>query len=155
VSELATGKNGYDASLETFRRLAIPGTTALITDLAGFLTILLIPIDIIREMALNASYGMLAIIVTNKILMPIWLTYMDVKDVDSFVKKQDAREAILLPLFRAMTVVTRPVPAALVIIGSAACFGFALWKSGGMIYGDAQAGVPELRPDSRYNNDSN
>ncbi len=155
VSELATGKNGYDASLETFRRLAIPGTTALITDLAGFLTILLIPIDIIREMAINASYGMIAIIVTNKILMPIWLTYMNVKDVDAFVKKQDAREAVLNPVFRAMTVVTRPVPAAAIIIGVAVLYGWAAWKGGDMIYGDSQAGVPELRPDSRYNNDSN
>ncbi|MEQ1439621.1 MMPL family transporter [Fontimonas sp. SYSU GA230001] len=155
VSELATGKNGYDASLETFRRLAIPGTTALITDLAGFLTILLIPIDIIREMAINASFGMAAIIVTNKILMPIWLTYMNVKDVETFVQKQEARESVLLPLFRAMTVVTRPVPAAIVIIVSAVAFGFSLWMSKGMLYGDSQAGVPELRPDSRYNNDSN
>jgi uncharacterized protein len=154
VSELATGKNGYDASLETFRRLAIPGTTALITDLAGFLTILLIPIDIIREMALNASYGMIAIIVTNKILMPIWLTYMDVKDVDTFVKKQDAREAIFNPVFRAMTVVTKPVPAAVVILSVAAMYGWAVWRSSGMIYGDAQSGVPELRPESRYNQDS-
>jgi uncharacterized protein len=154
VSELATGKNSYDASLETFRRLAIPGTTALITDLAGFLTILLIPIDIIREMALNASYGMIAIIVTNKILMPIWLTYMDVKDVDSFVKKQEAREAIFNPAFRAMTVVTRPVPAAVVILSVAALYGWAVWRSGDMIYGDAQSGVPELRPESRYNQDS-
>lgn len=154
VSELATGKNSYEASLETFRRLAIPGTTALITDTAGFLTIMLIPIDVIREMALNASYGMLAIIVTNKILMPIWLTYMSVKDVEEFTKKQEAREAIFNPAFRAMTVVTRPVPAAVIILAAAAAFGWAQWKSKDMIYGDAQAGVPELRPDSRYNQDT-
>jgi predicted RND superfamily exporter protein len=154
VSELATGKNSYEASLETFRRLAIPGTTALITDTAGFLTIMLIPIDVIREMALNATYGMLAIIVTNKILMPIWLTYMSVKDVEAFTQKQEAREAIFNPVFRAMTVVTRPVPALIIILASAAAFGWAQWKSKDMIYGDAQAGVPELRPDSRYNQDT-
>lgn len=154
VSELATGKNSFDASLETFRRLAIPGTTALITDMAGFLTIMLIPIDVIREMALNAAYGMLAIIITNKILMPIWLTYMSVKDVETFTKKQEAREAFFNPAFRAMTVVTRPVPAVIVILASAAALGWAQWKGKDMIYGDAQAGVPELRPDSRYNQDT-
>jgi hypothetical protein len=154
VSELATGKNSYDASLETFRRLAIPGTTALITDLAGFLTILLIPIDIIREMAINASYGMVAIIVTNKILMPIWLTYMSVRDIEAFVKRQRAREAVFNPLFRAMTIVTRPAPAAVLIVTVAALYGWAVWKGEGILYGDSQAGVPELRPDSRYNNDS-
>jgi uncharacterized protein len=154
VSELATGKNSFDASLETFRRLAIPGTTALITDAAGFLTIALIPIDVIREMAINATYGMIAIIITNKILMPIWLTYMSVSDVDAFVKKQDAREAFLNPIFRKMTIVTRPVPAAVVLVLVAAAFGWANWKGKDMIYGDAQAGVPELRPDSRYNLDT-
>lgn len=154
VSELATGKNSYEASLETFRRLAIPGTTALITDLAGFLTIMLIPIDVIREMALNAAYGMFAIIVTNKILMPIWLTYMSVRDVQIFTQKQEAREAVLNPIFRKMTVVTKPVPAMIIILASAAGFGWSLWKGKDMIYGDAQAGVPELRPDSRYNLDT-
>ncbi len=154
VHELAAGKNSYDASLETFRRLAIPGTTALITDLAGFLTILLIPIDIIREMAINASFGMAAIIVTNKILMPIWLTYTHVKNVEEFVRKQEAREAALNPIFRAMTVVTRPVPAAVVIIAVALLYGWASWKGEGILYGDSQAGVPELRPESRYNKDT-
>lgn len=154
VSELATGKSSYEASVETFRRLAIPGTTALITDMAGFLTIMLIPIDVIREMAINASFGMLAVIVTNKILMPIWLTYMSVNDVGAFTKKQEAREAIFNPAFRAMTVVTRPIPALALILASAAAFGWAQWKSKDMIYGDAQAGVPELRPDSRYNQDT-
>ncbi|HEY0973504.1 MAG TPA: efflux RND transporter permease subunit [Solimonas sp.] len=154
VSELATGKNGYDASVETFRRLAIPGTTALITDLVGFLTILLIPIDIIREMAINASYGMLAIIVTNKILMPIWLTYMNVKDVDAFVQKQEKREAVFNPFFRWLSGITKPVPAAIAILCLALIYGWASWQARGMLYGDAQEGVPELRPDSRYNQDS-
>lgn len=155
VSELATGKNSYDASLETFRRLAIPGTTALITDLIGFLTILLIPIDIIREMAINAAYGMFAIIITNKVLMPIWLTYTEVRNVASFVNKQQAREAVFNPLFRAMTIITRPAPAAIIIIAASMLYGWAVWKGQGMLYGDSQAGVPELRPDSRYNQDSN
>ncbi|TJY56730.1 hypothetical protein E4T66_19410 [Sinimarinibacterium sp. CAU 1509] len=154
VHELAAGKNSYDASLETFRRLAIPGTTALITDLAGFLTILLIPIDIIREMAINASFGMAAIIITNKILMPIWLTYTKVKNVEEFVKKQERREAALNPVFRAMTIVTKPIPAAVIIVATAVVYGWATWKSEGMLYGDSQAGVPELRPDSRYNKDT-
>jgi len=156
VSELAKGRNGYDASLETFRFLAIPGTTALITDLAGFLTILLIPIDVIREMALNASYGMFAIIVTNKILMPILLSYQSVKDVEAFVKKQEARERVFEPAFRLIAkFATGKATAAMIIIGTAIVFGYAKWQANYMLYGDSQAGVPELRPDSRYNNDSN
>jgi uncharacterized protein len=155
VYELAVGHNNYDASVETFRRLAIPGTTALITDLVGFLTILFIPIGVIREMALNASYGMFAIIITNKILMPILLTYITVKDIDTFMKKQEARESFLNPIFRVMSYVTKPAISLLVILVTASAIGFSFWKAQDMIYGDFHAGVPELRPDSRYNNDSN
>jgi hypothetical protein len=156
VHELARGRNGYDASLETFKFLAIPGTTALITDLAGFLTILLIPIGVIREMALNASYGMFAIIVTNKILMPIMLTYQSVKNVDAFVKKQERREAIMNPMFRLIAnFATKPGTAAFIILGTAVVFGYAYWKAKDLRYGDFKPGVPELRPESRYNQDSN
>ena len=98
VGEVAhNGRNSFDASLETFRRLAIPGTTALITDVAGFATIYLIPIDIIREMSLNAAFGVAAIIVTNKVMMPIWLTWIKIGDIDSF-KRHLQRHLYLTPV---------------------------------------------------------
>ena len=43
----------------------------------------------------------------------------------AFLQKQGAREAALNPVFRAMTVVTRPVPAAIVILLAASAFGWA------------------------------
>ncbi len=156
VSEVVDhGRNNYDASLETFKRLAIPGTTALITDLAGFLTILLIEIDIIREMALNASFGMFAIIITNKWLMPIWLTYMTVKDPVKFREAQLKREHFGEGLWRVICRVTDRGPATAVVIIMALMYGWSMWKSEQIKFGDFKRGVPELRPDSRYNNDSN
>ncbi len=149
------GRNNYDASLETFKRLAIPGTTALITDLAGFLTILLIEIAIIREMALNASFGMFAIIITNKWLMPIWLTYMSIKDPEKFKEVQLKRENFGDGLWRVICRVTERGPATAVVLIMALLYGFAFWKSEHIKFGDFKRGVPELRPDSRYNNDSN
>ncbi|MGH8528776.1 MAG: efflux RND transporter permease subunit [Nevskiales bacterium] len=155
VGFLAAGVKPYDASLFSFRRLAIAGTTALITDLAGFLTILLIPIDIIREMAINASLGMAAIIITNKILAPILLTYITVKDVPGFQRKQQWRDDLLDPMFRLVANVVKPVPATIMVTLAAIVFGLSLWGHQFNIIGDAQRGVPELWPDSRYNQDSN
>jgi uncharacterized protein len=51
------GHNSFDASRATFRRLVIPGITALVTNIVGFGTILLIPIDVIQEMAWNAMFA--------------------------------------------------------------------------------------------------
>lgn len=154
VGEVDKGAAPFDASLETFRRLAIPGTTALITDVAGFATIYLIPIDIIREMSINAAFGMLAIIVTNKILAPIWLTYIRIKDIDAFREKQIRREQMGNGLWRLLAKVTRPVPALMVIIISSVVLGYSAYKYRDLQVGDSQEGVPELRPDSRYNQDS-
>lgn len=154
VDEIAAGKNSYDASLETFRRLAIPGTTALITDVAGFATIYLIPIDIIREMSLNAAFGVASIIITNKVMMPIWLTYVSIGDVDKFQAKQAKKEALLAGLFRFLAKITRRGPAIVTLLVCAVLLAFSLYKYPDLQVGDAQKGVPELRPDSRYNQDS-
>src|SRR3546814_16553753 len=73
-------RNSFDASLETWRRLAIYGTMAIMTDVVGFALIGLIPIDIIRVMALNATLGMAAIIIPNKVMMPIILHRVEIGD---------------------------------------------------------------------------
>ena len=155
VGEVAhNGRNSFDASLETFRRLAIPGTTALITDVAGFATIYLIPTDIIREMSLNAAFGVAAIIVTNKVMMPIWLTWIKIGDIDSFKRKQAVRDRFGDGLWRLMAKNTRRTPAIVTLLICSILLGWSLWKYEDLQVGDSQSGVPELRPDSRYNQDS-
>ncbi len=154
VAEIDAGRNNYDASLMTFRRLAIPGTAALITDVAGFATIYLIEIQTIQEMSLNAAFGVAAIIITNKMLMPIWLTYLKIGDMAAFREKQIKREHYGAALWQKLSYVTRP-SSALVILGiSAVCTAWGVWKYPQLMIGDAQEGVPELRPDSRYNLDA-
>lgn len=153
VAEVDHGMDKFNASLETFRRLAIPGTTALITDVAGFATIYLINIQIIREMSLNAAFGVAAIIITNKILMPIWLTYIDIKDMETFRKKQLRREALGDGLWTFLAKVTHKGPAMATLIVAGVLLGLSLWKYPSLKIGDAIEGVPELRPESRFNQD--
>ena len=147
-------RNSFDASLETWRRLAIYGTMAIMTDVAGFAMIMLVPIDIIREMSINACLGMLAIIITNKVMMPIWLTWVNIGDLEAFAKKQEARDAIFEGMWRFTAKIVRPRPAVVTLVISSLLLGWSLWKGKDLTVGDSQAGVPELRPDSRYNQDT-
>ncbi len=155
VGEIAeNGRNNFDASLFTWRRLAIYGTMAIMTDVFGFAVIGLIPIDIVREMALNACLGMAAIIITNKFMMPIFLTWIEIKDIKGFMEKQERRDSIFDPLWRLLSKMVNPVPAITAILVMGLLFGWATWQGKALQVGDSQAGVPELLPDSRYNNDT-
>ncbi|WP_028080519.1 efflux RND transporter permease subunit [Solimonas soli] len=146
-------RNSFDASLETWRRLAIYGTMAIMTDVVGFALIGLIPIDIIREMALNATLGMLAIIITNKVMMPIMLTWVDIGDPVAFQAKQDQRDGIFDPLWRWISGIVQPKPAIIAIMIGAVLYGWSFWKGEELQVGDSQKGAPELLPDSRFNKD--
>ncbi|MGH8481423.1 MAG: efflux RND transporter permease subunit, partial [Nevskiaceae bacterium] len=147
-------RNSFDASIETWRRLAIYGTMAIMTDVFGFATIYLIPIEIIREMAINAMLGMTAIVITNKMMMPIWLTWVNIGDPEAFARKQEARDAIFDGLWGLLAKIVRPVPSVVALVITSALLGWGLWKGQEVTIGDSQAGVPELRPDSRYNQDT-
>ena len=147
-------RNSFDASLQSWRRLAVNGTFAILSDMLGFALIALVPIAIITEMALNACLGMLAIVVTNKIMMPIMLTWVNVGDPDEFAKKQEKRDAILHPIWRFLSNAVRPQVAMVSILAAGLLLGWGLWKGHHLQIGDSQAGVPELLPDSRYNRDT-
>src|SRR6185503_502540 len=48
--EVASGSYGLTAARRSFAKLFIPGTLALLTNVLGFAVIMLIPIDIVREL---------------------------------------------------------------------------------------------------------
>ena len=146
--------DGQTASLWTFRRLAIPGTTALITDVIGFGTIYLIEIPIIQEMAINAALGMAAIIITNKMLMPVWLSYLTVKDVHKFHARQAKRQELGEHLWAVLGRIPETRNASIILIITFGLLVTSLYFFQDVQYGDFEEGVPELRPDSRYNRDA-
>ncbi len=57
------------------RRLLLPGSVALASDTAGFVTSALIDVPVIQEIALAASLGDAAIILTDLGLLPVLLSY--------------------------------------------------------------------------------
>jgi len=151
-SEVYRGANAHDACRASFRRLLIPGGIALASDTIGFVTILLIDIDIIQEMAITASVGVAVIILTNLILLPVVLSYLRVDE--RYRAKLRRRAERTGKLWTRVAVVSKAGPAAAVIGVSLLLLGLGLWKGTNVAIGDLHSGVPELREDSRYNIDA-
>jgi uncharacterized protein len=146
--------SSLDAAKATFARLLAPGSIALISDTIGFLTILLINIRIIQELAITASVGVAVIIFTNLLLLPILLSYVRLHSEERKRRKQ--YEAAQRPsvVWNTIAAFTRPRVALVAIIVGVGLFAFAFIKSQDMQIGDDQPGVPELREDARYNQDA-
>lgn len=146
------GASPMEAARSAFRQLFIPGGVALITDTIGFLTILFIRIDMLRELAITASLGVAAIIVTNIFLLPVLLSYVQLRP--EFAQQVRSRTESLRPLWAKLDVITRTGPSLAILIGSLILLIFGAWKARQVSIGDLHAGLPELRADSRYNQDT-
>ncbi|NVJ59291.1 MAG: RND family transporter [Gammaproteobacteria bacterium] len=149
---IAGGATALDASCAACCRLFIPGMVALVSDTIGFLTLLLIKIDIIKELAVTASIGVAVIILTNLILLPVLLSYAKFnQSFNEKVSKGAARQTIL---WRKLASFAQPRNAK-ITVGVA----IILAVVGGifandMKIGDLHEGAPSLRPDSVYNKDT-
>jgi len=147
-------RSSMHGSREAIKRLLAPGIVALISDVIGFLTILFIAIRIIQELAITASLGVAAIILTNLVLLPVLLSWVKIRNPHKF------RQRLLLnaqgdsPFWNFLTSFTEPNRARWVIIVGIALFAVGYWKSQDMQIGDSEVGVPELRPEARYNQDA-
>ncbi|MDX1625254.1 MAG: MMPL family transporter, partial [Wenzhouxiangellaceae bacterium] len=146
--------SSLDAAKATFARLLAPGTIALLSDTIGFLTILLINIQIIQELAITASVGVAIIIFTNLVLLPVLLSYARIRNAEKFRQRQYDRAERPAMIWRAVSAFTRPGLAAGAIVVGVVLFVGAFIKSQDMQIGDSSAGVPELRQDARYNRDA-
>ncbi len=146
--------SSLEASKATFARLLAPGSIALISDTIGFLTILLINIRIIQELALTASIGVAVIIFTNLVLLPTLLSYVRLKDAESIRQRQYERGQKPSIIWSIVASFTQPRIAMMTVMAGIVLFSFAWVKSQEMKIGDSQPGVPELREDARYNQDA-
>jgi len=154
VKEAAVaGLASMDAARQTFRQLLMPAIIALLADLVGFITILLIPVRVVQEMAVTASIGVAIVILTDLILLPVLVSW--VKWDDQYRARVEARQARLADHWRGLARITERRNALWIIVVALLLGVFGVWKGRETPIGDTQAGVPELRPDSRYNQDSN
>jgi predicted RND superfamily exporter protein len=152
VRQISHGRSSFDACRESFTGLLIPGTLALVTAFVSFITLLLIPIPMVRELAVAAALGVAYKIVTNLIMLPLAASYFNVSKeyADKAMLKRERRAGWLKLLAR----VAEPRNSVIVVLLTAALFAVAVWQSRDRVVGTLQPGAPELREDSRFNLDA-
>jgi predicted RND superfamily exporter protein len=135
-----------------FRNLVVPGGVALITDAIGFIVIMFIEIRIIREFAVTASLGVLAVLFTNLILHPVMMSFVPLGQ--AYRQRVDRSNRRREPIWRALAVFARPKVAIGTVALSAVLLAFGLVQAPKVAIGDLEAGLPELRADAPYNVDA-
>ncbi|MCK2086803.1 efflux RND transporter permease subunit [Thauera aromatica] len=152
VRELSHGKTTEEAARASFTGLLIPGTLALVTAFVSFITLILIPIPMVRELAITASLGVGYKIVTNLVMLPLAASlFTFTKEyADKAVLKREKRSGWLRVLAR----VAEPRNAAIVIGLTLTVFAVAVWQSHDRVIGTVQPGAPELRAEARFNRDA-
>ena len=152
ASEAAKGFDPMTSARLAFRSLYIPGMLALVSDAFGFLTLLFIEIDVIRDLAVAAGVGVAIIIITNLVLHPLIMSYVGitkggVKHVQNRGEKQDRK-------WRIMSYFAHPGVAPISLLIALLGLGLGLYYKQDLKVGDLDQGAPELRADSRYNLDN-
>lgn len=87
-------ENALTAARRTFRQLFLPGMIAILADAVGFITLLVIDIGVIRELAIGASIGVAVIVFTNLILLPVAISYIGISKKAIERSKRDAVPSI-------------------------------------------------------------
>ncbi|MCP4693619.1 MAG: MMPL family transporter, partial [Desulfobacterales bacterium] len=149
---IAGGESPIVAARAGFHGLLIPGTIALVSDTVGFLTLLLIKIGVIQELAITASIGVAVIILTNLFLLPLVLSYL--KFDKGFNRRMGISEKYENRLWEKISGITLPRAGAMVIFAAIVLFVFGFIFARQMKIGDLHAGASVLHDDSRYNLDN-
>jgi hypothetical protein len=150
--EAVSGTDSLTAAKRAFARLFIPGTFALLTNVLGFAVIMLIPIDIVRELGITASLGVGWMIVTNKMLLPILLSNLQIAKVAA--TKEAFQESRIERFWHTASGCVERRKATAIVGAGLVILAVGVLGAHDLRVGDYGIGVPELRPESRYNTDN-
>ncbi len=145
------GMTVSNASKLAFTSLLIPGGIALLSDTVGFMTLLVIDIGIIKELAITASMGVAVIILTNLILLPVLMSFitLDAKYIAKFKGKGSA-----VKIWEWFTKCCEQRVAVGIVLLTALLFILGSMQAQNLKIGDLHAGAPALHESSRYNQDT-
>lgn len=152
VREIACGKSAEEAARSSFSGLLIPGTLALVTAFVSFVTLLLIPIPMVRELAITASLGVAYKIVTNLVMLPLVASMLKVDG--SYAAAEERSRERRARWLHGLARLAEWRNAQLVLGVALLVFLTAIWQSHDRVVGTLQAGAPELREDARFNLDA-
>ena len=154
LEQCVVHSEGYNAALHALAGLILPGVAALVTDAIGFLTILFVPIGVIRDLALMAGMGVICIVVANTLVLPLILSFFP-----NFVAQRETTKEQDAPSF-ATRVLTRISTwtvgrnAYRVTAGAGFLLLIGVFTARTMTVGDVNPGEPLLWEDSQYNRDA-
>ena len=151
-NEIFQGNSAETAARICFRRLLIPSSIALASDTLGFITIHLIEIRVIQEMAITASLGVAVIILINLFLLPVLISYITPRD--KHLHKLKSRSHNLKQIWGTVAKVATAKPASEIVALSLLLAIIGGWKALDVSIGDLHRGVPELHSEARYNVDT-
>jgi predicted RND superfamily exporter protein len=149
VKKVGKGLSTQHAAQASFRALLLPGGIALLSDTVGFLTLLSIDIGIIRELAITASIGVAMIILTNLILLPILLSYMNISGNAKVGQLKEESK-----VWRFIASFSTKGPAFVILCITLVLYIVGYYQGSNLKIGELHAGAPALHESSRYNQDT-
>lgn len=162
MQDIGRGTHRLIAARYTFRRLFAAGMTALLADVVGFAVLTIVDIPVIQELAIICSIGVGLLIFTNLALLPIILSFVGVSPKAAERKLRMEQEAmapagngsVFVKTMRVLDYFTTRRYAAIALLVASGVVLWAFTISKDLQVGDLDPGAPELRADSRYNQDN-
>ena len=120
TAEISDGKSSEEAARASFRGLLVPGSMALVTDLSVSAPLILIPIQMIQELAITASIGVALKILTNLVMLPVLASYFKIEEgfVEKVAKSREARVRLMQKLGN----IANPRIAVMVLVAASVLF---------------------------------
>jgi hypothetical protein len=150
--DVLAGASSEQAAHAAFCKIFIPGSLALLMNAVGFAVIMLIDIPIVHELGVTACLGVMLMIVTNKLMLPIIISHLRLERSAQLRNKPDPQRKHTL--WWLISGLAKPGPALVVFALSLGLLAVGTMKARDLQTGDIGAGAPELRSDSRYNRDN-
>ena len=150
--DVLAGSSSLQAARSAFCKIFIPGSLALLMNALGFAVIMLIDIPIVHELGVTACMGVMLMIITNKMMLPLIISHLSLGS--SARAARSTHDEARHPLWWRLSALAEPRPALVVFAISLVLLGFGVFKARELAVGDIGPGAPELRADSRYNQDN-
>jgi len=150
--EVLAGSDSVTAAKAAFSNIFIPGALALLMNALGFGVIMLIDIPIVHELGVTACIGVMLMIITNKIMLPLIIAHLRLEP--RLLTAQARVASNRHPLWWRLSALATPGPALWVFALSLLLLAVGAIKARELAIGDIGSGAPELRAESRYNQDN-
>jgi hypothetical protein len=152
LASIVHGRSAMEAARQTFRHLLTPGFFAIVTVMAAFAAILLIPIPFVEDLAFVALIGIALKLASNLVMLPLAISYVGFSDVA--IERERRLLAARQRFMAAFSRDARPLPAFVVLSLSVVLGGFAFWYALDVRVGHQRTGAQELWESARYNVDA-